>query len=204
MEYQRKIRNKQIERAKRIIVSNKVNDLKKNANDARRFIKKVKKENEEYILNKEKIAEEEKYDGYYAIATNLDAPKEAKEIIEKISQRYRIEECFRILKTYFKARPVNLHLKDRITAHFMICYTALLIYRIIEVKLNSRGEHFTTEEILENIKNMNVINNHDLYYQAIYESSTICDALNGITGLELDKEYYQPKVLNKKIRKIIK
>ena len=131
-------------------------------------------------------------------------PKEAKEIIEKNSQRYRIEVCFRILKTYFKARPVNLHLKDRITAHFMICYTALLIYRIIEVKLNSRGKHFTTEEILENLKNMNVINNHDLYYQAIYENSAICDALNGIIDLELDKEYYQPKVLNKKIRKIIK
>lgn len=86
----------------------------------------------------------------------------------------------------------------------MICYTALLIYRIIEVKLNKRGEHYTTEEILEYIKNMNVINNHDLYYQTIYESSMMCDALNGITGLELDKEYYQPKVLNKKIRKIIK
>ena len=87
MEYQRKIRNKQIERAKRIIVSNKVNDLKKNANDARRFIKKVKKENEEYILNKEKIAEEEKYDGYYAIATNLDAPKEAKGKTSKSSSK---------------------------------------------------------------------------------------------------------------------
>lgn len=202
MEYQRHIRNNQIERAERLIKNNKVEDLKKNQNDQKRFIKKKKNGNEEYYIDKETIKKEEIFDGFYAIATNLDAEDEAKKIIEINSQRYKIEDCFRVLKTNFKARPVNHQKDDRIIAHFMTCYTALLIQRIMEVKLNQEGKHFTTEEIIENLKNMNVVNNHDLYYQATYTSSKICDALNETFGLELDKEYYQPKELNKKIKKI--
>ena len=203
MEYQRHIRNSQIERAQRLIKNNKVEDLKKNQNDPKRFIKKVKNEKNKYYIDEEMIKKEEMYDGFYAIATNLDAEKEAKKIIEINSQRYRIEDCFRVLKTNFKARPINHRKKERIIAHFMTCYTALLIQRIMEVKLNQKGRHFTTGEIIENLKNMNVVNNHDLYYQATYTGSTLCDALNETFGLELDKEYYQPKELNKKIKKSI-
>lgn len=202
MEYQRHIRNNQIERAERLIKNNKIEDLRKNQNDPKRFIKKMKNGNEEYCIDKEMIKKEEMFDGFYAIATNLDAENEAKRIIEINSQRYKIEDCFRVLKTNFKARPVNHQKDDRIIAHFMTCYTALLIQRIMEVKLNQDGRHFTTGEIIENLKNMNVVNNHDLYYQATYTSSKICDALNETFGLELDKEYYQPKELNKKIKKI--
>ena len=202
MEYQRHIRNNQIERAERLIKNNRVEDLKKNQNDPKRFIKKMKNGDEEYYIDKEMIKKEEMFDGFYAIATNLDAEDEAKRIIEINSQRYKIEDCFRVLKTNFKARPVNHQKDDRIIAHFMTCYTALLIQRIMEVMLNQDGRHFTTGEIIENLKNMNVVNNHDLYYQATYTSSKICDALNETFGLELDKEYYQPKELNKKIKKI--
>lgn len=202
MEYQRHIRNNQIERAERLIKNNKIEDLRKNQNDPKRFIKKMKNGNEEYCIDKEMIKKEEMFDGFYAIATNLDAENEAKRIIEINSQRYKIEDCFRVLKTNFKARPVNHQKDDRIIARFMTCYTALLIQRIMEVKLNQDGRHFTTGEIIENLKNMNVVNNHDLYYQATYTSSKICDALNETFGLELDKEYYQPKELNKKIKKI--
>ena len=202
MEYQRHIRNSQIERAQRLIKNNKVEDLKKNQNDPKRFIKKVKNEKNKYYIDEEMIKKEEMYDGFYAIATNLDAENEAKKIIEINSQRYRIEDCFRVLKTNFKARPINHRKNDRIIAHFMTCYTALLIQRIMEVKLNQKGRHFTTGEIIENLKNMNVVNNHDLYYQATYTGSTLCDALNETFGLELDKEYYQPKELNKKIKKL--
>lgn len=204
MEYQRYIRNKQIERARRLIKNNKVENLKKNQNDPKRFIKKDAKTKDRYYIDEEMIREEEKYDGFYAIATNLDATHDYKEIIEISSKRYKIEDCFRVLKTNFKARPVNHSKKDRIIAHFMTCYTALLIYRLMEVKLNTKGRHFTTDEIIENIKNMNVINNHDLYYQSTYSSSKICEALNEIFQLDLDREYYQPKELNKKLKKILK
>lgn len=203
MEYQRKIRNKQIERAKKLIRYNKVEDLKKNQNDPKRFIMKEENKKDKYIINEELIKEEEKYDGFYAIATNLDAPKDAKEIFEINSQRYKIEDCFRVLKTYFRTRPVNHRKKDRIIGHFMVCYTALLIYRLMEVKLKQHNYHFTIEEIIENLRNMNVVNNHDIYYQATYSGSELCDALNEVFGLELNKEYYQPKALRKKIKKIL-
>ena len=203
MEYQRKIRNKQIERAKKLIRNDRVEDLKKNQNDPKRFIMKAENKKDTYIINEELVKEEEKYDGYYAIATNLDAIKDAKEIFEINSQRYKIEDCFRVLKTYFKARPVNHRREDRIIGHFMVCYTALLIYRLLEVKLKQHNYHFTTGEIIENLKNMNVVNNHDIYYQSTYSGSELCNALNEVFGLELNKEYYQPKILRKKIKKIL-
>ena len=203
MEYQRKIRNKQIERAKKLIRNDRVEDLKKNQNDPKRFIMKAENKKDTYIINEELVKEEEKYDGYYAIATNLDAIKDAKEIFEINSQRYKIEDCFRVLKTYFKARPVNHRREDRIIGHFMVCYTALLIYRLLEVKLKQHNYHFTTGEIIENLKNMNVVNNHDIYYQSTYSGSELCNALNEVFGLELNKEYYQPKIIRKKIKKIL-
>lgn len=85
----------------------------------------------------------------------------------------------------------------------MVCYTALLIYRLMEVKLRQHNYHFTTGEIIENLKNMNVVNNHDIYYQSTYSGSELYNALNEVFGLNLNKEYYQPKVLRKKIKKIL-
>lgn len=204
MEYQRYIRNKQIERAQTLINTNKVENLKKSLNDPKRFIKKKEKVKDTYYVDEEMIKEEEKYDGFYALATNLDAVNEYKEIIQRNSQRYKIEDCFRVLKTNFKARPVNHRNKDRIIAHFMTCYSALLIYRLLEVRLNKEDPHFTTDQIIDNLKNMNVTNTHDLYYQATYSSSIICDALNAEFQLDLDKEYYLPKDLNKKLKNISK
>lgn len=204
MEYQRHIRNKQVERATNLIKSNKVGDLKKTQNDPKRFIMKKNKSKDEYTLNEAAIKEEEKYDGFYAIATNLDAPNEAKEILAINSKRYKIEDCFRVLKTNFKARPINHRNEDRIIGHFLTCYTALLIYRLLEVKINNEARHFTTAQILENLRNMNVTNCNDMYYKATYSSSRLCDALNEVFKLELDKEYYLPKVLNKKARKFSK
>lgn len=204
MEYQRSIRDAQIERAKKLVKDNKIDKLGKNQNDPKRFIKKAEGGKNNYYVDQAMIDEEEKYDGFYAIATNLDAPHDYKEIIEKNSKRYKIEDCFRVLKTNFKARPVNHQNKDRIIAHFMTCYTALLVYRLLEVKLNQGENHYTTNQIIDNLKNMNVVNVHDLYYQATYTGSSMCDTLNSIFKLDLDKEFYQPKELNKKIKLISK
>lgn len=202
MEYQRMVRNKQIARA-RILVNNKmVERVKKGPNDVTRFIKKTTKKEEEYIIDEEIIKREEMYDGYYAIATNLDS--DVKEIFEINSKRYKIEDCFRVMKTNFDARPVHHRLPKRIVAHFMVCYTALLVERLLEAKLEEKGEHFTINQIIETIKAMNVVNIQDSYYQSIYSGSRACDALNAMYGLELNRKYYLPKDLNKKIKKIIK
>ncbi len=206
MEYQRHIRNAQIERAKKILGTKNVEDIKKGAHDVTRFIKRTstgkngEKASDHYAIDQSVIDREEKYDGYYAVATNLK--DDAKSILEIISKRYKIEDCFRILKTNFSARPVYHRKRKRIIAHFMVCYTALLIYRLLENKLDQYGTHFTTENILETLRNMNVMNTQDAFYTATYKGSQVCTSLNGVFNLGLDKKYYLPKELNKKIRKI--
>ena len=207
MEYQRHIRNSQIERARRILDHYNVEDVKKGPHDVTRFIKRTStgKEGEKaydhYAIDQDVIDHEEKYDGYYAVATNLK--DDVKVILEINSQRYKIEDCFRVLKTNFNSRPVHHRNRNRIIAHFMICYTALLIYRLLEKKLDQYGTHFTTDSILDTLKNMNVMNTQDAFYTAAYTSSQVCTSLNGIFDLGLDKKYYLPKDLNKKIKKIL-
>ena len=207
LEYQRHIRNAQIERARKIINEKNVEDIKKGPNDVTRFIKRTsigkngEKASDHYALDQSVIENEEMYDGYYAIATNLN--EDAKAILKINSQRYKIEECFRILKTYFSARPAHHRKRERIIAHFEVCYTALLIYRLLENKLDQYGTHFTTGNILETLQNMNVMNTQEAFYSAAYSSSQVCTALNGVFDLGLDKKYYLPKELNKKIKKII-
>lgn len=208
MEYQRYIRNRQIERAKRMLKNIDPETYKKGPNDVTRFIRRTsstksgEKVTDLYEIDQSVIDEEEKYDGFYAVATNLD--DSAKEIIEISSNRYKIEDCFRVMKTNFSARPVYHQKRDRIIAHFMICYTALLIYRILEKKLNLNETHFTIDNIIETLNSMEVANIEDMCYMSTYTSSQVCTALNAIIDLGLDKKYYQPKELNKKIKKISK
>ena len=206
MEYQRYIRGRQIERAKSLLKNLDPETYKKGPHDVTRFIKRTsstksgEQVTEQYEIDQSVIDEEEKYDGFYAVATNLDDP--AKDILEISANRYKIEDCFRVMKTNFSARPVYHQKPDRIIAHFMICYTALLIYRLLEKKLNLHGTHFTIDSVIETLKNMNVANMEDLCYMSTYTSSQICTALNAIMDLGLDKKYYQIKDLNKKIKKI--
>lgn len=194
-EYQKIIRNKQIERAK-ILISNGVDDIRKGPNDIARFIKNANDEKNTYVLDQARIEQEEKFDGFYAIATNL-LNDSAKEIFEINDQRYKIEDCFRVLKTNFDARPVYHRLDNRIVAHFMICYTSLLIYRLLEKKLKEKGYHFTINEILTTLKNMNISNVKDRFYQADYAGGNVLNALCNTFKLQLDKKYYLPKNLKK-------
>lgn len=197
-EYQKNIRNKQIERAKALLARG-VDDIRKGPNDIARFIKSTNKTL--YTLDQDRIDLEEKYDGFYAIATNLleDDPKD---IIEINSQRYKIEDCFRVLKTNFNGRPVHHRLDNRIVAHFMICYTALLIYRLLEKQLKDKKYDFTINEILTTLKNMNVSNRDGLFYEAEFTSSKVCTALNDLFNFGLDKKYYQNSELTKLVKKI--
>ena len=191
MEYQRFIRNRQIERAKKLLTKLDPETYKKGANDITRFIKRTtstssgEKAVDTYELNQEAINEEEKYDGFYAVATNLE--DSAKYILEISSNRYKIEDCFRIMKTNFSARPVFHQNRERIVAHFMVCYTALLIYRILEKKLDMYGTHFTVENVIETLNNMQVANLEDVCYMSTYNNSQVLTSLNDIFNLELDK-----------------
>ena len=202
MEYQRTIRERQLERAKKLLRLKDPEKIKKGPNDIRRFLKNTSSDTANYVLDMDKIHEEEKYDGFYAVATNLD--DSAKDILAVAQNRYKIEDCFRIMKTNFDARPVFLRKPERIRAHFLICYTALLIYRLMECKLDDNLTHVTTSNLIKTLRNMNVVNMDDMYYKSIYSGSQALDALEKCFELQLNRKYYRPSDLNKIVKKYSK
>ena len=202
MEYQRTIRERQLERAKKLLRLKDPEKIKKGPNDIRRFLKNTSSDTANYVLDMDKIHEEEKYDGFYAVATNLD--DSAKDILAVAQNRYKIEDCFRIMKTNFDARPVFLRKPERIRAHFLICYTALLIYRLMECKLDDNLTHVTTSNLIKTLRNMNVVNMDDMYYKSIYSGSQALDALERCFELQLNRKYYRPSDLNKIVEKFSK
>lgn len=202
MEYQRTIRERQLERAKKLLRLKDPEKIKKGPNDIRRFLKNTSSDTANYVLDMDKIHEEEKYDGFYAVATNLD--DSAKDILAVAQNRYKIEDCFRIMKTNFDARPVFLRKPEKIRAHFLICYTALLIYRLMECKLDDNLTHVTTSNLIKTLRNMNVVNMDDMYYKSIYSGSQALDALEKCFELQLNRKYYRPSDLNKIVKKFSK
>ena len=189
-DYQRNIRNSQIERAKNSIENNEALRKGKNQNDYRRFIDSINStnngevaDNTTYYINEEKIAKEEMYDGYYALTTNLIG--DITEIFKIIKGRWEIEESFRIMKNDFLARPVNLSREDRIKAHFMTCFISLFIYRLLEKKLNYK---YTTSEILTTLRTMNVFENKGDGYLPIYTRTDLTDDLHELFGFRTDYE----------------
>lgn len=189
-DYQRKIRNKQLERAVKLINTSPKNIKKKNQNDFRRFISttNVTKDGEIadksiYGLDSDTIAKEEIYDGFYAVCTNLD---EDAETITKINhRRWEIEECFRIMKSEFRARPVYLSRDDRIQAHFTTCFLALVLYRYLEKYLD---EKFTTQEIVTGLREMNFYSIPTEGYIPTYTRTDFTDALHDKFGFRTDNE----------------
>ena len=178
-EYQTHIRNNQIERAKKIIEQNPKKIGKAKQNDPKRFIQITNTtsngeiaEETHYNINQDIIDEEAKYDGLYAVCTNLE--DDVEEIIKVNHRRWEIEESFRIMKSEFEARPVYLSREDRIKAHFMTCFLALLIFRILEKKLD---EKYTVNEIIETIKNMNLLKEEEGFIP-VYTRTNITDLLH--------------------------
>jgi len=189
--YQKAIRQGQIERAKKMVESGKTKKERRNPNDPARFVGKIavteegEKAGIHYYLDEEKIAEEEKYDGLYAVCTDLmeDAPGD----ILKVSEgRWQIESCFRIMKTEFLARPAYVRREDRIKAHFLTCFLALLIYRFLERKLDKQ---YTCHEILTTLKEMEFANIEEQGYIPLYSREKITDALHEACGFRTDYQF---------------
>ena len=220
-EYQRAVRNRQIERAKKLLANAKdPEEIKKGPNDVRRFIKRKKTKVEEnmtiqdlYEMNNERILEEEKYDGFYAIATNLDVldedlcakKPEVLKVLSIMANRNKVEDDFRIMKTNFDARPVRHRLPPRIQAHFMICYAALLVHRLLEKLLDdSFPDHFTIDDITETMRNVSIAPIDPKFCTSLYTGSKILSSLQTITGIHLDMKYYRPKDLDILIKKLVR
>lgn len=199
-DYQRNIRNEQIARARKNVEDNQVTRKGKNQNDYRRFIHSITStntgevaENTTYSINEELINEEEQYDGFYALTTNLIG--DISSILKIVKGRWEIEESFRIMKHDFLARPVELSREDRIKAHFMTCFISLFIYRILEKKLDYK---YTTSEILSTLKNMEILEHKGIGYEPIYERTILTDDLHDLFKFNTDFEI----ISYKKIKKI--
>lgn len=190
--YQRKIRARQIERAEKILKAPGSKRKGKSQNDPARFIQKTAVTNDGeiaskaiYELDEERIHEEEMYDGFYAVVTNLEG--DPAEIIKINKRRWEIEENFRIMKSEFEARPVYVQREDRIKAHFLTCYISLLVYRLLEKKL---GEGYTCSQILDTLRGMQMtLLSKDSGYIPSYKRTKLTDELHSVFGFRTDLEF---------------
>ncbi|WP_265447400.1 IS1634 family transposase [Acetivibrio straminisolvens] len=202
-DYQRKIRNFQIERAQKAIENNPTKIKKCNSNDYKRFITKTSctadgevAENEIYSIDSALIQKEEAFDGFYGVCTNLE--DDVSEIIKVNHRRWEIEECFRIMKSEFKARPVYLSNDDRIKAHFITCFISLIIYRLLEKRLN---EEFTCHEIIYGLRNMEFYDTKCEGYVPTYTRTDFTDALHEAFGFRTDYQIVTTSMMKKILRK---
>lgn len=189
--YQKAIRDKQVERAQKMLDSGNTKKNRKNPNDPARFIEKtaVTPDGEaadiKYSLDENKIAEETQYDGLYAVCTDLLDDNVA-DILKVSEGRWQIEECFRIMKTDFSARPVYLQDENRIQAHFLICFLALTIYRFLEKKMDLK---YTCEELLKTLKAINFAEIQEQGYIPLYKREAITDDLHEACGFRTDYQF---------------
>lgn len=189
MDYQRRIRNEQIARAEKALTSTEKRERTRQT-DYKRFITKISVTDTGevagktvYGLNEDKIREEERYDGFYAVATNLEDP--AEDVIRINHRRWEIEECFRIMKHEFDARPVYVRKDTHITAHFTICFLALVLFRYLEKLL---GHKYTAEQIIKGLRNMKFLKCGDAGYAPAYTRSHFTDDLHEAFGFHTDYE----------------
>ena len=198
-DYKRKIRNSQTERAQKAIEKNPTKFKKCNANDYKRFINKTSctpdgevADKEIYSINQNLIEKEEVFDGFYGVCTNLE--DDVSEIIKVNHRRWEIEECFRIMKSEFKSRPVFLKNGDRIKAHFITCFISLIIYRLLEKRLN---EEFTCHEIISGLRNMDFFEVKAEGYVPTYTRNDFTDALHAAFGFRTDYEIVTTSAMKK-------
>ena len=204
-EYLSYVRERQITRAKALLAKGQgATSKKKSPNDAKRFIKAehITMDGElaqidSYSLNQEMIDQEARFDGFYALCTDLHDPAPA--IIKLNGGRWIIENGFRIMKSDFDARPVYVRRDDRIKAHFLTCFLALLLYKYLEKKVNRGGKHFTTEEIVDTLRSMDFLSVAGEGYIPTYTRTDLTNNLHGSAGFRTDTQI----VTKQKMRSII-
>lgn len=201
--YQRQIRNDQIRRAQKKIDTNPSKITKSNQNDYKRFIKTINctedgeiAEKKVHQINEKTIKKEEVYDGFYGTCTNLEA--KPSEIIKINKGRWEIEECFRIMKSEFKARPVFLSTENHIKAHFITCFISLVMYRLLENKLEN---DYSCSQIIENLQNMNFLEANGEGYIPTYTRNDFTDDLHESFGFRTDYQIINHKEMKKIIKK---
>ena len=201
--YQKSIRDKQVERAQKMLQSGSVKKERRNPNDPARFIGSIAVTEDgetagiQRYLDEDKINLETQYDGLYAVCTDL-LDDDVCDILKVSEGRWQIEECFRIMKTDFSARPVYLHNESRIKAHFLICFLSLLVYRLLERKLEYK---YTCETLLNTLKGINFAEIQEQGFMPLYRREKITDDLHDACGFRTDYQFItksQMKTIQKK------
>ena len=192
-EYLRHVRDRQVARAESIIKRGAAGKQGKSQNDPKRFIKSESctadgelAQCSSYSLNREMIDQESRFDGFYGICTDLE--DDAPAIIKTNGGRWIIEDCFRITKTDFEARPVYLQRDDRIKAHFLTCFLALILYKYLAKKVNRGGRHFSAGEIIDTLRDMNFISVAGEGYIPTYTRTDLTNNLHGSAGFRTDTQ----------------
>ena len=200
--YQKTIRQAQLERAEKMVEKKNVKKQRKNPNDPSRFVKVTAvtddgeiAPNKVYEINTEAVEAEAAYDGFYSVCTNL-IDDSVDSILSVSEGRWKIEESFRIMKTDFESRPVYVSREDRIKAHFLICYLSLLIYRILEKKLEKK---YTSGELIQTLRSYNLLKINGEGYIPEYTRTEITDLLHEKFGFRTDTEI----IPTRKLRGII-
>lgn len=189
--YQKLLREKQVERAQTLVDSGVRKKQRGNPNDPARFIGKIavtddgEKVRVHYYLDEDKINEEERYDGLYAICTDL-LDDDVASILEVSEGRWQIEDCFRTMKTEFDARPVYLHREDRIKSHFLTCFLALLVYKLLRKKLSHAC---TCEELLRTLKGIKFADVEEQGFMPVYARTKLTDELHEACGFRTDYQF---------------
>ena len=189
--YQQAVRAEQVSRAEKMIASGSLKKQRKNPNDPARFVNRlaVTREGEKadihYYLDLDKIAEEEKYDGLYAVCTDL-LDDDVSEILKVSEGRWQIEDCFRTMKTDFEARPVYVSREDRIKAHFLTCFLALLLFRLLKRELKSPC---TTQQLLGVLRGMEFADIEEQGFMPVYERNRLTDELHEACGFRTDYQF---------------
>ena len=189
--YQKAVRAEQIARAEKMVANGTLKKQRKNPNDPARFVNKIAATEEgekakiHYYLDLDKIAEEEKYDGLYAVCTDL-LDDDVADILKVSEGRWQIEDCFRTMKTDFEARPVYLTREDRIKAHFLTCFLSLLHFRLLKRSLK---DAYTTEQLLQTLRNIKFADVEEQGFMPVYERQKITDDLHETCGFRTDYQF---------------
>ena len=188
---QKSLRAEQICRAEKMVANGSLKKQRKNPNAPARFVNKVTVTNEgekakiHYYLDADKIAEEEMYNGLYAVCTDL-LDDDVADILKVSEGRWQIEDCFRTMKTDFEARPVYLNREDRIKAHFLTCFLALLHFRLLNRSLKGT---YTTEQLLHTLKDIKFTDIEEQGFMPVYERQEITDDLHETCGFRTDYQF---------------
>lgn len=202
--YLRHKREERISTAQKII-SRKQTKSRQSQQDPRRYVTTdyVTKDGQKaakvrMALDEKAIAHEQRFDGFYAYGTSLD--DNAVDVLRARSFHHEIEHLFRTTKTFLDARPVHLRRQERIRSHFLVCFLAMIILKILQKQLNM--PELSIDCLIGTLRSFEFDYFKSIGYRPLFERNDITDQLQETTGLHFDTEIVETKRMNKLYRSI--